>query len=173
MQAELRDIQDLDPIGWWPIAPGWFILLALGILTLALLLLLIRRLVLFPPGSWRSEARKQLARLQRELKTGDCKGVAAELSELLRRVVILQLGRSGHASLTDREWLHCLNSLDSRGYDWEAQGNLLLTLPYAPAGESPQREQLSALLKAATSLVAHCGQRHWGRIRLPGLGGAR
>ena len=173
MQVELRDIQDLDPIGWWPIAPGWLIVMALCLITLILLILLIRHLVLFPPGSWRGEARKQIARLQRDLKTGDCKGVAAELSELLRRVAILQLGRSGHASLTDREWLHCLSSLDRRGYDWEAQGSLLLTLPYAPPGDEPGREKLHELLKATTSLVAHCGKRHWQWIRLPGRGGDR
>jgi hypothetical protein len=171
MQPELRDIQDLDPIGWWPLAPGWLVLIALGLLALVLLLLLIRRLVLFPPGSWRGEARKQLANLQRELKAGDCKGVAAGLSELLRRVVILQLGRSGNASLTDRQWLYCLTSLDSKGYDWETHGGLLLTLPYAPAGENQHREQLNHLLRAATSLVAHCGQHRWGRIRPPGRGG--
>ncbi len=41
--AQLRDIHTPDPVSWWPLAPGWWVLITLLILLIVTVFLLIRR----------------------------------------------------------------------------------------------------------------------------------
>ena len=51
MPGQLMEIHGLDPISWWPPAPGWWIGLFLILLTATALFLLIRHFIRYPPGS--------------------------------------------------------------------------------------------------------------------------
>ena len=33
--AQLYDIRDLDPVSWWPLAPGWWVLIVLALFAAA------------------------------------------------------------------------------------------------------------------------------------------
>ncbi|MET0025749.1 MAG: DUF4381 domain-containing protein [Sedimenticola sp.] len=156
MGGALRDIHGLDPVSWWPLAPGWW-LVVLG--TAALVFLtwaLVKYLIAYPPGSWRSEAHGALSRLKRRFRQGEIgiKEAATELSELLRRIAIARLGRENNASLTDEAWLRCLAETDQSGFNWEQEGNLLLTLPYAPDNREAGHEQIITLINATANLIA-------------------
>ena len=55
-EIPLRDIHLPEPISWWPLAPGWWILVG-GLLALAILGFL----------AWRFYARRQIRRAERAL----------------------------------------------------------------------------------------------------------
>ncbi|MES9874542.1 MAG: DUF4381 domain-containing protein [Candidatus Sedimenticola sp. 6PFRAG7] len=156
MQTSLRDIHGLDPLSWWPLAPGWWLALVTTVSLVLLTWILVSHLIAYPPGSWRSEAHRALARLKRRFRREqiNAKEAATELSELLRRIAIARLGRQHHASLTDQAWLRCLNETDHSSFDWETEGRLLLTLPYAPDDPGSERAQIDSLLNATSNLIA-------------------
>ncbi|MCB1849188.1 MAG: DUF4381 domain-containing protein [Gammaproteobacteria bacterium] len=155
MPGQLMDIRGLDPISWWPPAPGWWISTLLLLLTLFLLSLLLRYLLRYPPGSWRWEARAELRDLWRQRNKRPQKESAARLSELLRRIAIARFGRERIASLSGPTWLQWLQQSDPNGFDWSGLGGSLLKLPYAPESHNMDPGELDALISAAIDLVAH------------------
>ncbi len=121
----LRDIHLPEPIGWWPLAPGWW-LLVIGIpLSLFLLAWL-----------WRLLKRKSVKKLAlMELETivlGDeePKDKVQKLAILLRRTCLSNFPREEVAGLTGDEWLEFLDRpLKSRSFS-EGAGRLLVEAPY-------------------------------------------
>jgi hypothetical protein len=150
----LRDIRGIDPAPWWPPAPGWWILF-FSLLLLALLIWwLVRRRQLYPLGRWQQDARRQLLRLRRRATKEAAKPIAAELSELLRRIAITRCGREQTASLTGEMWLDWLQTNDSTGFPWREKGRLLLELPYAPPEREADSARLTELIEAALHWVS-------------------
>ncbi len=148
--AQLRDISGLDAIPWWPLASGWWLLAIVLLLALYLLFSLLRSLLHYPAGSWHRDAWRQLRRLKQQSSRLPAGQVAGELSELIRRIAVARFGREEAAALTGEDWLAWLKAHDPAGFDWSTQGSLLLTLPYAPAGEeSASIDQLRPLISAA------------------------
>jgi hypothetical protein len=155
MITQLRDIHGLDAVSWWPLAPGWWLLILGAMVLLLTITLLTRRLIKYPPGSWRGEARKALVRLRRNARTMPDKKVAAELSEILRRIAIARHGRKQIANLNGNDWLNWLANSDPNGFDWRSEADILLVLPYAPPPAENHQQKLQRLIKAALQLVAH------------------
>lgn len=153
MSAQLKDIQGLDPISWWPPAAGWWIAVALLLLAVWLITLWIRHLIHYPPGSWRNEARRALRDLQRRRYQLTPKETAGGLSELLRRIAIARFGRQGQASLSGKEWLEWLQQTDPNGFDWVNRGQVLISLPYAPEDWVDDQNQVDGLISASLELV--------------------
>jgi hypothetical protein len=149
---ELRDIHGLDPLPWWPLADGWWVLLGIAVSFLLLYALLqlwlyrIRR-------DWRLDARRLLKDLKRRLRGGDARQAAIELSELLRRIAMARFGRRSCAGLTGNDWLEWLRKHDPHGFDWTTEGRLLLELPYAPPGARVQPILVHDLINAALGWV--------------------
>ncbi|MCG6867242.1 MAG: DUF4381 domain-containing protein [Gammaproteobacteria bacterium] len=149
----LRDIRDIDPVGWWPPGPGWWVMLALGIaLTVAGVFIWNRwksRL------GWRADARRRILMLRKRMATQDPKKTAGELSEFLRRVAMARYGRVDCAGLTGTEWLRWLAAHDPQGFDWVSSGKILVTLPYADSAASEvARQALRPLVRAAAHWVS-------------------
>jgi len=143
---QLRDIRGLDPISWWPPAPGWWLLVGSMLLLLYLgwrwRASLRVRIPPFPVlriGNWRWDAARQLRDLRQRALTQDPKHTASELSELLRRVAMARLGRDACAGLTGAAWLAWLADQDPNHFDWRTQGQPLLDAPYAPPATHPAR----------------------------------
>lgn len=155
MSTQLMDIRGLDPISWWPLAPGWWMSALLLVALLILLFMLIRYLFRYPPGSWRWEAQAALRELLRQRHQLSQKAVAAQLSELLRRIAIARFGRERIASISGSEWLAWLQQTDPNGFDWSGRGGILLDLPYAPDNHKANPGELDALILAALRLAAH------------------
>ena len=134
--AQLRDIRGLDAFPWWPIAPGWWFLLAFllvcaGGIYFSLHLLRRRYRELY----WREEARRTLASIRDDSgRRSDQQRVAA-LALLLRKLAIRKYGRNSCAGLEGQEWLRWLNRHDPAGFDWMNEGRILIEAPYAPEGK--------------------------------------
>ncbi|KAA6184339.1 DUF4381 domain-containing protein [Thiohalocapsa marina] len=156
----LRDIHAVMGNPWWPLAPGWWLLFA-ALLLLALVLWRVDGAwrVRFPLpvltlGSWRQEAARVLRRLRREANHAAPKATASELSELLRRIAMARHGRAACAGLHGADWLRWLSAHDPRGFDWVAEGDLLLHAPYAPPADvAAERAALRRLIDAAMAWV--------------------
>ena len=150
---QLRDIRGLDPVSWWPPAPGWWLAaIAVILLTLALLWWRDQR-QRYPLGSWQKDAQRRLRALRRRLEEWDPKQVAGELSELLRRIAMARCGRENCAGLVGEEWLEWLQQRDPSEFDWRDKGRVLLELPYAPAGTPEPSDALRQLIDATQRWV--------------------
>ena len=149
----LHDIHELDSVGIWPLATGWWLMLA-GMVLLILLFIGLRRWRpdwqrYLPRYGWSRAAARELTVLREQVGHGDVKALAARLSELLRRIAIARCGRDRCAGLNGESWLAWLADHDPDGFDWRARGRLLLELPYAPPGETGDRPELYKLIDAA------------------------
>ncbi len=148
--AQLRDIQGLDPVSWWPLATGWWLLMLLILLLMTGSILLVRNLRKYPPGSWNRDAYQRLMRLKKQAPGLSDNELASQLSGLLRRIAVIRLGRFQAAGLSGDAWLSWLHEQDPQDYDWRQKGRLLLTLPYAPVTESSNSSsELLELLHAS------------------------
>ncbi len=125
-QLPLKDIHLPDPIGWWPMAPGWWILMFLSI-----------SLSICAVWWWsrfkRYAARRETLRAFKALKT-NCNLTSQQrielLSALLRRACISIFPRQQTASLCGRDWLDFLDGQLKDGRFSEGVGTILLEAPY-------------------------------------------
>lgn len=123
----LRDIHAPPTPELWPPAPGWWVLLGLG---LALLVL----------GCWWLYGRYRITQRRRrildelsrlgEWHTGPA--LAAEVSALLKRVALARYPRTQVAALTGPRWLELLDSKGGGGRFAAGPGRVLAEGPYAP-----------------------------------------
>jgi hypothetical protein len=98
----LHDIAVPPPVPWWPPAPGWYVVAALG-------------LVLLGVAAWAAVARwrrnryrrEALAELDRLPRTGN---IVPAVAELLKRTALAAYPRDRVASLTGEQWLRFLNT---------------------------------------------------------------
>ena len=100
----LKDIHLPETIGWWPPAPGWWLLPLALILLIVAVRYLYRRLT-------RNTAVKRAQKLLTQLRRQSLEPAAClnELSSLLRRTAISRDGRSQVAGLHGQAWLEYLD----------------------------------------------------------------
>jgi hypothetical protein len=132
-QLPLRDIHLPGPIGWWPLAPGWWLLVALLLAGLA------AYAVYFYLTRHRRVAVRALERVRAALEQG-AEPVAClqNVSTVLRRFAMTTVVPP-HAGapapdvpgLIGNAWLEYLDSRWSRGGFTTASGRRLLVAPYA------------------------------------------
>jgi hypothetical protein len=138
----LRDIHLPEGVSWWPLAPGWWLLLALLVLCVAIVLALRfyrRRLRL------RKLALAELQQIEQAFaEHGNLQQLAGDCSVLLRRVCLSRFPRHEVAGLTDRAWLTFLNS-HSKTPPFDAESaRILLHAPYQPQVDGDADVLLSA-----------------------------
>ena len=125
---ELRDIHLPDAISWWPLAPGWWILLG-GILFVAISLYLFKRYQ-------KKQALKKQVLAEFESicaqynKEDNSTMLVQSLSILLRRACISFYPRSEAASLTGQSWLQFLDVTGNKKAFDSDDGQLIATAPY-------------------------------------------
>ncbi len=128
-QIPLRDLHLPESIGWWPFAPGWWVLIALALVGLVWLLriYLQRR----ARGAARRHALARLGELTAEFEQHrDAVAFSGALSQLLRRTMLAYAPREEIAGLTGDAWLAWLDrDLDQPRFQGEV-GRKLLELPY-------------------------------------------
>ena len=122
----LKAIHVPDAIGWWPPAPGWWILVVLSMLMLWGLIRAWRWLR-------RATVKKQALRLLNELENNvelSSQQKLQALSRLLRRVSISRFPRQEVAGLNGEAWLIFLDQQwDRQGFS-SGEGRCLLDAPY-------------------------------------------
>ena len=94
--ANLRDILEPEPVTWWPLAVGWWFLIALLLLTLT-------AMVIWWTRRWRARAyrRQALAELN-DLQT------PLEIAQLLKRTALDVTSREDVAALCGPAWIQWL-----------------------------------------------------------------
>lgn len=104
----LRPLREPDLIGWWPLAPGWWLLLALVLLALAAgAYLLIKR---HRRNAYRRQALQQLEDLQAQLQSNnDSNRYIAAINGLLKSVALAAYPRRDIAAEHSDAWLAFLN----------------------------------------------------------------
>jgi hypothetical protein len=88
----LRDIIEPATVGWWPLAPGWWVVI--GLLTVVASMLAVRSW-----QQWRANVYRRAA--LRELQSAT--GVAA-IAEILKRTALCVWPRNQVASLSGQAW---------------------------------------------------------------------
>lgn len=149
----LHDIHGLDGVPWWPLAPGWWYLIATIVLIPLVIAMGYWLAYHGPLLGWRSDARRKLRALRKALPSENPRELAGRLSELLRRIAIARSGRRVAAGLTGETWLHWLAEMDTSGFDWEKRGQILLKAPYMPPSMEVERKELGSLIRAASRWI--------------------
>lgn len=145
----LRDIHLPDSVSWWPLAAGWWILLALiAIAIFTAYLYKARR----AKRRLAREAMAQFGRLMEAYQSNHDSGqLVGALSALLRAVSISLFPRQDVAALTGKEWLQFLDQAvngktSGAGARFDSElGQHLVTLPYNKTA-SIEPQQLQNLL---------------------------
>ncbi len=152
-QLPLKDIHLPEPVGWWPPAPGWWLLMVLVPVLFLLGWWLYKRIT---RRTALRTARRILSRIERHAGQDDWQTVA-ELSVLLRRTAISCFPREQAASLTGQDWLHFLDRPFSEPRFATELGRLLLDAPYRKqsSGEMP----VAALLQLCQDWLRALGRQ--------------
>ena len=133
---ELRDIHLPEPISWWPIAPGWWMIVASAILVF-IVFFISRKIYL--SRRLKREISAELETIKQQFQaTQDKSQLAKSLSVLLRRACITYYPSRHIAGLTGRDWLSYLdstmaNSAAAKKFHSDI-GQTLLDAPYLPEG---------------------------------------
>lgn len=132
---ELRDIHLPEPISWWPVAPGWW-MLAAGILLLIIIAFIIRKI--YQSRQIKRDIATELELIkQRYADSRSDIELARSLSILLRRVSITCYPNHNVAGMTGERWLHWLDQVqhndkgNNASFD-NTTGRQLLSAPYLP-----------------------------------------
>jgi len=158
-QFVLMDIETLDAVSILPLATGWWLMMACCILLVTLFARIWSRW-LRRPKTWRADIKQQLKKLEQDRTAENAQVIASELSELLRRLALVVSEREFVAGVIGDDWLLWLQRHDESDFDWQGEGQLLVSLPYAPKDAVVDNEQLGRLLKAAwhlASRIKKCG----------------
>jgi len=127
--SQVREIH-VPVLGWWPPAPGWWIvvLLSLAVITVALYISL-RRASGF---RWVTDAELELAEIEQRFKSGEANAskTTAAVSVLMRRSAIAGLGRSRVARATGGDWLKLVEEFGGGEGFKAAQLQQLVSAPY-------------------------------------------
>jgi uncharacterized protein DUF4381 len=143
----IRDLHLPEAIGWWPLAPGWWVLIAL--VGAGLVLLLRKWVRVHATGMARRHALKQLELYTKEyLEHGNGALFGKQLSELVRRTMLAYAPREEVAGLTGEEWLTWLDRDLDRSHFAEGDGRPLIEWPYRDPGSRYDKSDVAALVDA-------------------------
>ncbi len=131
---DLRDIHLPEPISWWPIAPGWWMLIASLILIITVIFIL-RKIYL--GKQLKRDITSELENIKQQFKKTQNKSqLAKSLSILLRRASISYYPKTNIAGLTGEHWLAYLDKtnvkLSKKNSFKSNAGEVLLSAPYLP-----------------------------------------
>ncbi len=126
-QLPLRDIHLPGAVDWWPLAPIWWVIL---------LLIIITPLAILQYRKWKESrfitiALKQFESIKQHYQQHqDSSRYIKELSILLRQSVMTLVSREQTASVTGEQWLKLLDRLGDTDEFTQGAGRMLITAPY-------------------------------------------
>ena len=149
----LRDLHLPAEIGWWPLAPGWWLVITLaliGIVLLARRVLAARKL-----GAARRYALRELERFATEYRRdNDALNFGARLSALLRRTMLAYAPRQDVAGLTGEDWLCWLDQDLDKPVFQSGPGRSLIELPYRKRQQDAVMADVEALVGVVRKRLA-------------------
>jgi hypothetical protein len=124
----LRDIHIPRPVSLWPLAMGWWGILIFVISSVSYTLL--KKHKSKPKNIWKI-TKPELVRIQKSYRIHRSEAQScADLSMLIRRVVLLYYPRTDIASLTGEQWLKFLDNTTSNQDFSNGLGRWVVTAPY-------------------------------------------
>lgn len=106
--ADLHPLRQPELIGWWPLAPGWWLLLCLAIICIAVIVYLLRKH--YKKNAYRRRALLQLQALHAQYQTdANDRYYLAAVNALLKGVALLAYPRSTVAAQHGESWRQFLN----------------------------------------------------------------
>jgi len=111
--ANLHPLREPTLIGWWPPAPGWWLLGGIAVLCLlAMLWFCMRR---YRANAYRRQALAQLQRMRDAYERDqDASQYSAGLNALLKSVALRAYPQRAIAASSGKQWLQFLNSQVSK-----------------------------------------------------------
>lgn len=155
----LRDIHLPDPVSWWPMAPGWWIVIVLACLLAGIAVWRYRKhrlnrlSAIFLAKSRLNELREQY------LEHKDVSVLAREISILLRRLSISAFPRKETASLTGTAWLQHLDAHMPDSPFTSGAGRILIEAPYRRNVQANEVEPLFSLCEQWIDAIATGNRR--------------
>ena len=144
----LNDVLLPAPVGWWPPAPGWFVVAAL--LLVALGWLAARRWRRWSRNRYRREALRSLA----QLRAGGA-AAARGVPELLKRAALSAWPRDAVAALSGDDWHRFLDGTARMSCFCGSAGRTLDSLAYGAAEPLPADEAEDLYREAERWLRRH------------------
>ena len=127
-QLPLKDIHLPDPIGWWPIAPGWWILMLLIVLITVIAVLVVEALQTLCGQKVRTPRILKQLKANQDFTSRERMEI---LSVLIRRACLSTFPRREQtAGLSGRNWLNFLDRSLNDGRFSGDEGKILLEAPY-------------------------------------------
>lgn len=129
--TQLRDIHLPDPVGWWPLAPGWYVLM---IVLLLILMFISYRIYQRHVNGLAKNKALELLKIYKDQydKDRNAQIASARISELLRRVALVYYPRAQVASIHGDDWIEFLNTT-SKNIDFRPVKAMLLDSPFKTA----------------------------------------
>lgn len=126
--AQLKDIHLPDPVGWWPLAPGWYAVMVITVLLLSCMVYWMHQRHV--NGLAKRKALGLLAVYKEHyLKDKNAQVASARISELLKRVALVYYPRMEVASIHGDDWINFLNKT-SKKIDFQPVKAMLLDAPF-------------------------------------------
>ena len=129
-ELPLRDVHLPDPIAWWPLAIGWWMLLGLALLF-AVYLMWRRHKI---RNALESKLITMIAAIRDDTSINDQERLR-RLCLLLKRYAITRSGRESVAGLTGPEWTAWLSKYLASDLFLTKFSTLLVDDPYSPSTE--------------------------------------
>ncbi len=157
-QIPIRDLHLPEAIGWWPLAPGWWFLIALALIGLAYLA--VRAWQGFKVGAARRYALKTLTSIESGWEAGgNAVTVGTEMSELVRRTMLAYAPRADVAGLTGDAWLNWLDEGLANPVFRTGPGRALIELPYRnPQGNNDDVDMNGLIYAVRMRLATPVGE---------------
>lgn len=149
---QLHDIEGLNPVNGWPLAIGYKVLIALGIVLLIGLFVQLYRWIRFNL-SWKKDTLLKLAALEKNLIEETARTTLIDLSSYLRRIALKRFSRKECAGIIGIEWLKWLKKHDTAEFNWEEKGKVLIDAPYSPLNANISLSQVKELIQATKRWV--------------------
>lgn len=147
LMEQLHDIEGIDPISMWPLAIGWWVSIACGVIVLGGVIWLLWRRIGYL-RSWKRDTFRKLDRLEQNLGPSTSGETVVFLSEYLRRIAMRRFPRKECAGLVGDAWLKWLKVHDPKQFDWTTKGKLLTEVPYAPVHKDLPLSQIKEIIQA-------------------------
>jgi Domain of unknown function (DUF4381) len=148
--AKMHDIAEPGPISWWPLAPGWWVLIITAIVSVALLIRW--RLRRIAANRYRKEALRLLTQLEANVSATSI----ADVVDIIKRTALQAYphDRAIIARSYGKTWVDWLNRQCKVPVFDETAADALSQAAYrAPSNEPGEPESLRHLLSAARAWI--------------------
>lgn len=111
--SQLRDAHSPEPIGLWPLAPGWWILLILCLILLALAIFFGLRF--WRSRLWKRQAKSELQAISEHYLKQPSEQQLIALNQLMKRILCSVHNTREYMHYSEEKWAEALKSVKTKG----------------------------------------------------------